>query len=542
MANFLYDTFTGVDGTAINSHTGETGATWTTDPWHNRGGLVLTNANRVRNSDDDVSLASGNYASGVPTSADYSVTETVRAVALSGWPGYVGVFGRRNLAGFEFAAYWVIYYPTDGKWHLYKNSTELGTYTQALVDGTDYQLTLDMAGTTIRVLIDGVERINVTDSTYAAAGKAGIIAYRSATNSTGMHIGDVAAAGASPSLTNPANDPDFHYYGRWKSGATAITINNGSECRFAYTGNSLNLLFDVSTVTGGNYPAIAYWVDNVGPTRAALDAAGVVAITPVHNTISAGRHFVRFMANIESGFPVAVDNWASQTDALKFSGASLAAGEDLLTIPENPSTIEFLGDSITAGLRLLYAGTDGTAVNAPEINWPEYVSQMLGLVTLVNGHGGQSLAGAGTDGTPAANAAFPYVYSGQAWNPTDKPIAVVIYQGTNATATQAQYAAYLATIRAAYPKAVVFAVNPYNVNNFTQISAAVAAAGSRMYALNYQTALASTDLASDGIHLNPSGAVKLATLLASDIQSRFDTLGVGFGDAFAITVNATVGP
>ena len=190
MATFLNDTFTGAAGTELSAHTGESGATWAEASYANTGEAVLTDANRLRANTDNGDLY---YASGVPASADYEVEADLYVLSLI--DGQVGVHGRVSTA--QQTYYRAVYKREDGQWQLFKavngTFTLLGSYTQALSTATSYNLRLRMVGTSIKVFIDDVERISVTDSAVSAAGRAGIITYRTATNSTGIHISNVSA-------------------------------------------------------------------------------------------------------------------------------------------------------------------------------------------------------------------------------------------------------------------------------------------------------------------------------------------------------------
>jgi lysophospholipase L1-like esterase len=522
---FAKDSLQDTAGVALTSHTpsgtGATGGAWTAGvssgyvaPVATTGGFHQTNATGSSTSYLNVAAPGDIYAEVVvnfPNDTGYAGPALVLDAIGAGGHNYY--FGR-----------------VPGAWQIGKDGTAtvLATPTEPFFTGVSYTLRLE------RKIVSGnaqlIASINGTPVSIGAVA-----------DSSSPYVGALYPGifGALPSgtyssfiadyiLSLDASNSGFIYYGRWKSGTTAITINNGSEVNFTYTGNACAVVFDVSSVTSSNFPTIAYWVDNVGPTRQLLDATGYFTITPAQNGDTSGRHTVRLQANIESGYPSSVDNWGSQTDAVKFNGLALASGGSLLSLVANPNTIEFLGDSITASLRVLYTGGgDTTAVNAPEIGWPEYVSQRLGLHPIVNGHGGQSLTQAGTDGTPAATTAFPYIYSGVSWSPTNPPIAVVIYQGTNGTApTQAQYTALLSAIRSAYPFALIFAINPYNISQFSVISAAVAAGDSKMFALDYGSAFQSSDLVSDGLHFNESGVNAMAAKLSHDIATQFNTSGL----------------
>ncbi len=419
---------------------------------------------------------------------------------------------------------------------------------RALVNGDILWFRSEAEGTSIRarLWLDGQTEpstwlLDVTDGRYASGNA---YFWPSATDLTATATIDdyslynfTTPPPAPASTTIPASDSRFVYYGRWNSGAETVTVTNGSACEFSYTGQTCTLNFDVSTSV--KYPAIAYWIDNYGPTRATLTSSGTIAITPAYNAAPSGSppfaavsnstHRVRFLASLDSEYPTSYDDWDSQRDALKFTGVTIDSGASLLTLPINPNQIEFLGDSITAGLRTLYiaGSTDGVGVNAPEIAWPQYVADSLGLKAVVNGHGGQGITTAATDGTPAANAAFPYVNGTTAYSPANQPVVVWIYQGTNDTSfSQAQYQTYLTTVRAAYPSAFIFAVVPYNVTDTrkTAIQSAVSAlADAKVFSLDYSTAFSASDTA-DGTHFNPGGAVKMGMKAASDIISTLSTV------------------
>ena len=338
-----------------------------------------------------------------------------------------------------------------------------------------------------------------------------------------------------------ANNAGFNYTGRWGGNGSAMeTMSNGADCRFSYTGQTCGLSFNVAGVV--KYPIIAYWIDGTGPARALLDSTGAVTITPAYNTAPSGTppfatvrsnvHDVRFMANIESEYPTLYDNYTNHRDNLKFTGVALNAGGALLTAVPCQDTIEFLGDSITGSLGLLYTASSGysSAVAAPEIGWPEKVSQFLGLRAAVNGHGGQGITTAGTDGTPIANSAFGFVYAGTAWNPAYKPRVVIVYQGTNdGSITTNQYQTYLSTIRTAYPAAWIFAVVPYQKPaHITPIQAAVTnLADGKIVYRDYSAAFTVNTDTSDGTHFNPGGAVRMAAKLAGDIRASVPTIAGG---------------
>lgn len=196
MSIFVNDTFTDTNGVGILSHTGELGATWTVHPSHSQDGSIDTNRLITTTS-------SFVYASGVPGSANYSVDIYFHAKSLASNGGVTAV-GRVATGANTF--YGALYNTVDTSWTLYKivagSFTPLAYYGQTLTAGVDYKATLDMNGTTIRLLIDDVQRASVTDSDITAAGRAGVrISY--STNTTGLHIDRVVATDDTSGSSDP---------------------------------------------------------------------------------------------------------------------------------------------------------------------------------------------------------------------------------------------------------------------------------------------------------------------------------------------------
>ena len=193
---FVSDTFTDSDGTSVTSHTGETGATWTNHPSYTNGAKIQNN--RAHGNNDYRVL----YASGSPASADYDVEAVVRKVTGL---NHAGVVGRCSTStNTYYAAVWENAGPW---WRLYKlvsgTSTSLGTYSDNPAEGTDRTVKLQMRGTSIKVFVDGTERISVTDSAISDAGRAGIrLLYGTAT--TGYHVDSITATDAVTTVTGAA--------------------------------------------------------------------------------------------------------------------------------------------------------------------------------------------------------------------------------------------------------------------------------------------------------------------------------------------------
>lgn len=325
-----------------------------------------------------------------------------------------------------------------------------------------------------------------------------------------------------PISTHRADDPAFNYYGRWQRGATATSINSGAFVEFAYRGQGCTLRFDVGGFT--HFPAIFVQVDQGPIEKATLArAASTVAV----NAVSRGRHRVCWWVGAHSLYLTEAkgQQWTSLVGGCRFEGVDLEEGAAMDALPYATRQIEFLGDSITQGLRLLYAGADDdTGQQTPYANWPQYVADLLGMKAVVVGFGGQGVTTPGTCGAPPAEAAFPYVYAGVPWVPPTQPEIVVIYQGTNdpvaASVFEDGCGRYVRAVRAGRPEARIFAVCPHNQGRYAgAIAGSVAVLNdARMHFLDYSNGVIAKEDTSDGCHLNPGGAVRLGIRMAADIQ------------------------
>lgn len=137
-------------------------------------------ANRIRQQD---ALTSLTYVDTTPPSADYVVQADVTPQS-GGSGGVAGVIGRKaaGTGNANLTCYWCDYYDhaTAGSrtWRLYSfvanSGTSLGSYTEN-IGTTTKTMKLSMIGTSIKLLVDGVERISATDSSVTSAGYAGVV-------------------------------------------------------------------------------------------------------------------------------------------------------------------------------------------------------------------------------------------------------------------------------------------------------------------------------------------------------------------------------
>jgi hypothetical protein len=138
------------------------------------------------------------WSSWTPAGAEYDVEADLIPVTLDVAEMGAGVVGRLDTAA---ATFYVAQYDRGaGAWRLYLfdagTPTLLGSHPQALTQGQSYRLKLELRNASKKVFVDGVERINSSDNTITAAGRAGVHCYGASTATTGYHLDNIAAADA----------------------------------------------------------------------------------------------------------------------------------------------------------------------------------------------------------------------------------------------------------------------------------------------------------------------------------------------------------
>jgi len=190
---FVSDDFTGTNGTTQTAHTGATGAVWAyVNGW--TGPSAIQN-NRLYAGASDAVL----YASGIPASADYTVTADIYTASLVS-TGYAGVTGRSYTTGdYYYDAY--IWW-SSGTATIYLEyghpgtDTTLGAHVVTTPTvGSTHTLRLKLQGTSLSVYWDNMTTPvigPITHTSLTAAGRAGTVqGHGSAT--TGFHIDSFTA-------------------------------------------------------------------------------------------------------------------------------------------------------------------------------------------------------------------------------------------------------------------------------------------------------------------------------------------------------------
>jgi hypothetical protein len=194
-AQFVSDQFTEGGNPNLSAHTPNTaGGAWSAHGSYSGVLSIDSTSNRLVGNGAALGLY---YNATAPASADYSVQIDV-VVLNNAVAGYPGVAGRVDTGADTM--YRAVYDQVGGNWVLDKQvagaNTALGTFAQSLSNSTTYVLKLEMIGTAIKLYVDAVQRVSVTDSGVAAAGKAGVVLFASGVSDVDNFVATNASAAA----------------------------------------------------------------------------------------------------------------------------------------------------------------------------------------------------------------------------------------------------------------------------------------------------------------------------------------------------------
>ncbi len=333
----------------------------------------------------------------------------------------------------------------------------------------------------------------------------------------------------------PSWPREYRFFGRWdlRAPKRAITVNSGTYIRVRFSGPDLTASFDISLnqrkcecTKDGSFPTIAWRIDEEDWQEAEIGATVHLA-----SGLAQGKHTVMLMVR---GLDEHQSRWTTPLVAsVNFTGFGLASGGTLeAPLKEwlKPAlTMEFLGDSITEGV-VVQEGRAGVVKGIP-FTWPwladarsSYAAQTamaLGAEWRQVGFGATGLKLAGSGGVPGALDSFNWFHAAcprDSWQPD----VVVVNQGTNdggmpGSEYQPLYSRYLGLIRAAYPKAKIVALRPFNGAQEASIRAAV---DERMAANDLKVYFIDTSGWYSGpLHPNVEGSAALAEKLARAIRT-----------------------
>lgn len=311
----------------------------------------------------------------------------------------------------------------------------------------------------------------------------------------------------------PLSDPNLRFVGRWdkSNSSTYTSYFPGAYLTTKFTGTTVKLNL------GPNPTTFRYIIDGVSSTY--WNGAGKdvnLTTTP----LSSGTHTLQVAAEWEN-------------TELQIQGLVLDANASTQP-PDARPLIEFVGDSITTGYSSKTTALTSYAWRAAEQLGADHTQIAYPSITLVQGYhysynhlpGMETLYAKLQAGSHCLTVECTNV---PAWNFANyKPKLVVVNLGTNDnnTATpkntfQDTYNKFLASIRARFPDAEIFAMVPfgqyYADETVAAANARLAAGDAKVHYIKTEGWLGDSDFA-DGVHPTDGGHAKAAQQLAALLQ------------------------
>lgn len=166
------DSFNDTASTALTSHTGDTGETYTKASGMTGNMIISSTGDQIQGSG---AIDDGHYTSFVPSTAEYDIT-----LSLSNNPtGFVtcGINGRQDTAA--NTRYWGFWHGSNARWELRRivagASTTLATAATNSPEGTTGDFKMEIRDATKKLFWGATELLSDTDNTITAAGRPGLI-------------------------------------------------------------------------------------------------------------------------------------------------------------------------------------------------------------------------------------------------------------------------------------------------------------------------------------------------------------------------------
>lgn len=311
MAQFAKDLFVGSNGTALTSHTPDIGGSWLKVTASPAGAWVLDGSGHLTNTNNQFTSY---YVNGTPATGNYYVKAIMRASSL-----LINIDSFPFLAARMDSSAQTLYMfgpsatsTTTDSVQIYKQVsggfTSLASAPYTFVINTDYEVVIEVNGTTIKGYINGVQVLSVTDSSITATGFAGIIG-----SATVMTNG----------LTSSFLAADGGYLAILGSGTATMGSNTNTQVNAT-----------VTSATGGTTPYTYQWYRSTA-----------AAFTPGAGNILTGKTSTT-LADTTAAANTIYYYKVVATDAV---AASVTSNQIVGGLWLAPLVIGYIGDSITAG-------------------------------------------------------------------------------------------------------------------------------------------------------------------------------------------------
>jgi hypothetical protein len=349
-----------------------------------------------------------------------------------------------------------------------------------------------------------------------------------------------------------------------------IAINGGAKFAIGFTGTSISIGLDVSSLVAGSvtsawYPSLRYSVDDGAQTDVQLNSSST-ALTI--SGLASGSHEIvvyylnGFWENIGGTAP---DRWTTPVYCIKITGATIDNGATTVAPPWRSGVMVAFGDSIFEGIRANYGTTQPACQNAYE-SAPMFLAAAFDCELGNISFGGHNY-GAGFNSIPGLNTSYANYYNGRSRLSgglfVEQPNHILICLGANGNPASSDVNAAIVNMRAAAPTAHIFIIIPYGGTGRSNITAAVSAylvahpSEVMLHLIDlgatWQRGLgpfgAASEQAIDSLHPRSNWNARIATAIAVKMQQAIDgtvaptlttrTASITLGGASGVYANLT---
>lgn len=227
------------------------------------------------------------------------------------------------------------------------------------------------------------------------------------------------------------NDPTIYFspYAWALSPSNATTVNTGSYFKTLFTGNAINVTFDVAEMV--NPVSQIYWQIDNGPMTRSL-VVPVLTLT-VPSPLTQGDVPYHLLTVLVKSTTERANRWLpGPSTRIVFTGLQLEAGS-VTAVPYGASkNVLIYGDSITEGVLTLGGSqANDTDHNDVSVCWSYRQGPLLGAETGVIGFGATGLSRGGSGNVPALGVSFNQLWQGVPRSFSPLPDLIILNEGTN---------------------------------------------------------------------------------------------------------------
>jgi hypothetical protein len=316
----------------------------------------------------------------------------------------------------------------------------------------------------------------------------------------------------------------------YRNGSTFVrAINGGASVRLGFTGTSIGIAVDVSSLSGYSaalYPYIGWSIDGGSISRHQLLSSDTI-ISVATGLADTAHAITIWVSSLDGGFGTI--RWDGSS-SVTITGVVVDTGKTISApVDPNGGVVIFFGDSISEYAIENPPGGQAGAFSMKA--WTAAVAEQLGALDCRCAFSGQGWD-VGIEGVPQFIDAWPDIMSGVSRSTSPAPRYIFIAHGQNGSADAGDVTATLEGMRSAYGASpYIQLMIPFSRSNETGITngyndyVSDNPGDDRITLINLGAAgkaiVDNTAYAPDGVHLNELGVTQMVPLIMPNVLGRY---------------------